>query len=166
MFSILAFIIGAIGWRIRGGALKDFKVPDYLKTTSAGRYIWAVIVGLFFLVMTGEWAYTPSVMLMAYLGLLHGYFGEFDLWQKENRSVKNYAKLTAASMLRIAPLCVAFILTEYRDAFAYGMFAAALFVPAYLIGNYVYKWYPKLGHTQYGEALIGGIILTAISWGL
>jgi hypothetical protein len=76
-------------------------------------------------------------------------------------------------LLRVLPLFIFFLLIsaifgvylDYAIASALGLVASGLFVVYYLAGNKLYAVYPKIGHTQYGEVLTGGCILTAIYLG-
>lgn len=165
---ILTALLGAFGWRARGGLLKDIpQLPAWCKTTHFGRAVWAAIVALTYLAVTYEWLYSPLVFAFAFLGTLHGYWGEFDLLQKHNRKVKNYAKLTVMGMLRGAPLAFVFAMTT--TPFFLPMMAGAAFVPCYLLGVVAWQvWGDKMKHpwhTQLGEALFGAVWLTAMVMG-
>lgn len=160
--SIAVFMLGAVTGRIRGGLLKD-SLPWV--TTHMGRAAWALALGLVYYACSQRGDMVFLVILAAFIGTLHGYLGGyFDLALKRNRTVKNYAWLTLTSVLRIAPLTLVFWPTD--TALIYPMVASLLFVPCYLAGNALYAKWPVMGHTQWGEFLIYGMILTAFYWGL
>lgn len=164
MFNLPVFFLGAFAYRIRGGLLKDGY--SWVNTTH-GRWAWALAMGMVFFACTLNLVYSVAVVQMAYVGTLHGYLkGKFDLMREENRTVINYAWLSLAAMLRIAPIALVFSVTEYFSAFMFGMFGSLIFVPAYLAGNALYRKWPIMGHTQYGEAIVGGFVLWCIYRGL
>lgn len=172
MFSVIAFIVGALAWRIRGGAgneivRKRLKKPrDWEISNGIIRAVWAVAVASVFFAYTGSYGFLAAVLMAAGLGGAFGYWGKFDLALSENRNWANYSKLSVMAVLRFAPLAIVFFQTSYLTAFIYGMAAGLLFVPAYLLGVEIEKRWKYMGHSQYGEVLFGGCIMLAMTWGL
>lgn len=172
MLYFLAFIVGAIGYRLRGGADETEKNIFGVNFGTQLRRIlfWSVPVGVFVTYLTLNPLIGFFAVLLAWAGVVPDYFGgKFDLSLEENRNPKNYALLALRGGFIAAPLCAGMILLSVLgikiSAPLGAIMAGAMFPLYYLAGNVLIK-YAQLpfvkGNTQWGEFLLGGFIMAAI----
>lgn len=156
---IIESLIGGIAYRIRGGLLDDLlgrELPNFWI-----RSVWALAVAII-IALKGYWLISPLIFGFALIGVLPGYWGgKFDLGNLANRNIKNYLWLTARGMFIMLLPAALMTIFGYYDVW-YGVAAGALFVPCYLLGNVLYRFSKLQGHTQYGEFLLGAVIMAAI----
>jgi hypothetical protein len=155
MEALIGALLGSAAYRIRGGGIDLWlgrvigKRGGWTPSNGYGRAFWALFVTL--LLPLGY--HSPFIFALAFLGVLFGYFGgEFNLALKENRTWKNYAKLTARGAFIMLPLALTYGLL-YSQLWL-GVAAGLLFVPCYLADNYLKKY----AHANWGELLLGFMI--------
>lgn len=161
--------VAALCYRIKGGLLdatvaKILGKPEIDSETQEPwgipnfyiRAVWAMCVT--FHVITPEIILSaPLIFAAAYLGVAWGYFGKFSLDFPQNRNPRNYFWLTIDGMCIMLPVAV--VMTFLDDPSTWlAVLAGALFVPCYLLGNFIHKYVKIQGPTQYGEILLGGVI--------
>jgi len=159
MFDIILSIFCVIGYRLRGSAGEGGwveKILGFPVGTIIGRLFWCIP---FALLMTTTWWHFFPLVVLAYIGVMFGYWGKFDLENPNNRNWKNYALLTLRGAF--IPLLVCAFIQDHYWAIAGG----ALFVPCYLLGGVISKRLklPLLyGNTEWGEALLATAIITGV----
>ena len=160
MIDIILSLLCIIGYRLRGSSGEEEngergwveKIFGYAPGTFLGRFFWCIP---FATLMTPSLLLWLPCVILAYVGVMFGYWGEFDLSLKKNRNLKNYSLLTLRGGFIALPIC---LLAGHWLAIAGGM----LFVPCYLLGNVVSKFVkiPLLhGHTEWGEAFLATAII-------
>lgn len=155
METLIGALLGSIAGRIRGGGI-DYRIGELLKkpadwtpSNGYGRAFWALFVTLS---LPLGW-HSPFIFALAFLGVLFGYFGgEFNLALKENRNLKNYARLSARGVFIILPLALTY--GSLYSQLWLGVAAGLLFVPCYLADNYLKKYV----NWNWGEILLYGAI--------
>lgn len=160
---ILWALLGGVCGRIRGGLLDDWLGRDLPNIFI--RSFWAAAVTALLVTKPDNYFVSPIIFGLSYLGVMWGYFGgAFDLGKPENRNFGNYVTLTARGMCIMLPL--AMFMTILLDcAIWFGVAAGALFVPCYLAGNVLHRFFKIQGHTQWGEWLLYGSIMAATAGG-
>lgn len=177
--GILAFILGFFGRRLVGGGL-DGDIEKRLFGSELGTQIsrliyWAIPVAILVMALTGNIFAGLVSLPLAWLGLVPGYWGgKFNLENKANRNLANYARLTARGAFIALPLCIGLqLLLGYAPWLSVA--AGALFVPCYLTGIWLSR-FDRLNRmwrvvifkdpSNYGEGLLGGFVMLAIAKGI
>ncbi len=172
MEYLLIFTLGAYAYHLRGSAGPGGRLYDILGQapgTQLGRLLWTLVFTMATVGATGN-PWLIFIAPFAFLGVLPGYFGgQFDLWNKTNRNAHNYGLLSLRGMFICFPAMVGLGIahaTGLHDGGigGFGVMAGALFVPCYLFGRVLYNFNVKLplivGWAEWGQALLGGCILT------
>lgn len=165
MSYIIAFIIGALSYRVRGGAFNEpireylGKPPEWEIPNSIIRGQWAIVMALLATACTGN-IYMLLTAPLWFLGVVPGYFGgEFDLKNKANRKPKNYARLALRGAFIGFPY---FLVTANGLPMALGAMLPIAYLCGIFLQNVVSKRY---GFTQYGEAIVGGLVALGVAYG-
>lgn len=161
MIEILQIIGGGIAWRIRGG-LGNEAVRNFLKKPPAweisNTYIRLICAVYFALLLPITWA-TPALIGLIFLGLTMGYFGQFDLSKKENKSWRNLSLLSIDGAKRLAPALCLFPL--YPSLFG-GVLAGGLMPLCSVVGFKIPEIKGVISHSQYAEFLLGATIAAGL----
>lgn len=166
----LAVIIGAIAYRIRGGAFNE-TMREYLGKPEGWeipngyiRWTYGVVMGLLVTAAHGE-AWLLLTIPLWFLGTTAGYFGGFfNLEDPSKRNPKNYARLAARGGFIALPYAV-FASFFVETAFLPVILGMMLPI-AYLVAipmQYVVK--RRWGFSQIGEAIIGGLVALGAVYG-
>lgn len=163
----LAFILGFIGYRLRGSAI----FPN-LGNTLRRILFWAIPVGVMVVLTTKLWWAALASIPLAWLGVAPGYFGgEFALDKPENRNIRNYALLGLRGAWITAPIFAASLVAKHFGLLEHsiGLFAViagALFPLYYFAGMKLDKvklplltYYPEWGEAFLGGAVLAGTII-------
>jgi hypothetical protein len=149
-------ILCIIGYRLRGSAGEGGwveKIIGFPIGTFAGRLLWCAP---FAALVTPSWAMFLPLVGMAYIGVMFGYWGEFDLSLDKNRDWVNYTLLTLRGAFIALPACL--VAGQWP-----AVFGGALFVPCYMAGLWIS---PRLklpllhGFSEWGELLLATSIIT------
>lgn len=165
--DVILAILGGFAYRIRGGGGNEFarkllgKPAEWEAPNGIIRSIWALFVTINLYFSHPQFYIIPLVFILAFIGTLPGYFGgKFDLSLKENNTWQNYTRLSARGLFITLPLTLCFF--PIYPQLVYASLLGLLFVPCYLVGITLARYFPVWIHTQWGEFLLGAII----TWGL
>lgn len=183
METIIHALIFAIAWRIRGGmgnelVRKLLKKPEFVDEEKTKRweipnfYCWSA-PALVLTISSISSIWSPVVFGLAIIGCSLGYLEQiaklfgfksgFNLDDKELRTWKNYALLSARGMWTCLPLALVsqlslfFPLLEYPYSphLWYGVMAGAIMPACYRIGFMIPEKKGVISHSQYGEWMYG-----------
>lgn len=177
LFTVLSFIVGAIGWRERGSDVDTFNLEG-----NVSRLIYWCLPAAFLTMLFHHhnvWleALTIPVFL---LGCAPGYFGgDWDFKNPKKYNLWNFLRLA----IRGAWICIPYYALTYflshyhyswipdqlRVSQAYGLggiIMGLFFVVYYIIGLKLEKYKPWLltDFPAWGEFLLGGFVMAGLSF--
>lgn len=169
IFLIASWFIGGLAGRVRGSDL----TPSHF----VARFIvWGLPVGILVVIATLNPIYALAAIILAGVGASFGYWGDFNVTLPENRTWKNFMKLSAMGCIRFAPLFVASCFVGLQWNVILAVLAGFSFYPAYVIGDWASKTIsPKLKvgnkylldtFSEWGEFFFWGTIFVALAAGL
>ncbi len=163
MLSLVAILVGALAWRVRGAAFGSV-IFATIRSGVAVRAVAAVAMSAIPALLYGPWALTLAPAL--FLGMsLAGWGDDFDIGRNGGRQAEEAARMSCWGLITVAPAAVALL---WLGASIWPiLLAGIMFGPVYAAAWHFRPHLPAVprfaaGPTEWAEVVCGGMIAAGI----